>query len=258
MKAKLIDYIKMDCRRAFFTWKWPVAVLGIVVALFCTRDTLVTDVILWITELPSDSYFIEIALVLASIPYATSFCEDMEYKYDMQLTLRGTGNAYWISKVITTFFSSGITMFIAFVLDAIFYWIKYGNPSEENLNYILNLSIPYRSVLEQKEYGIFICLIGIQLACLASAMGVIGLSLSLFVRNRMIVYALPVAILFVWDNVAVRFLGLEVGSKVGLYSMGVTSIAYPMEEHMRWLYYMEILIVLLCCSMMIWVRRKAR
>ena len=85
----------------------------------------------------------------------------------------------------------------------------------------------------------------------------IGLSLSLFVRNRMIVYALPVAILFVWDNVAVRFSGLEVGSKVGLYSMGVSSIAYPMEEHMRWLYYMEILIVLLCCSMIIWVRRKA-
>lgn len=258
MKARQIDYIKLDCKRAFCTWKWAASVFGIFVALLWTRDNLVTDVILWINELSSDSYLIQVALVMASIPYAASFCEDMEYKYDVQLCLRGTGKAYWISKVITVFLSSGSAIFTAFVLDAGVYWLRYGEPQEETLIYLSNYNISYGSVLDNKQYVVFICLIGIQIACLAGVMAVLGLSCSLFIRNRMMVYALPVAILFVWDQLAIRFLGLDVGASVGLYSMGITSIGYQMHGQMRWLYYLEILVVLFCCSVVICIKRKPR
>lgn len=258
MKARQIDYIRMDCKRAFLTWKWLASVFGIFIALLWTRDNLVADVILWINELASDSYLIQVALVMASIPYAASFCEDMEYKYDMQLTLRGTENAYWISKVITVFLSSASAMFTAFMLDAGVYWLRYGEPHEETLIYLSNYNVSYGNILNSGQYVVFVCLIGIQIACLAGTMAVFGLCCSLFVRNQMMVYALPVAILFVWDQLAIRFLGLDIGASVGLYSMGITSIGYQMHGQMRWLYYLEIFLVLCCCSMIIYVKRKKR
>lgn len=258
-KAGLLDYICMDARRAFLDWKWLVAAAGVFLILLY-NDGLYHSVIERITMTVGGATPILAALMLAAAPYAASLCDESEYKYHMQAILRGSETAYNISKIIVTFFSSASVMFFAFLLDCVVFYRKYGLPEGADLTELLDRKeyMAYGGCIASGNYLAYILLATAQLAVLAGAMAVIGLVCSAFVQNRMLVFALPIAIVYVWDIMAIRFLGYDVGCAITLQQMGVESLHYQAETQARWLYYIEILAVLVCGGTILCVKQKRK
>lgn len=258
MKAKLRNYILVDIKRAVFTWKWPGSALVVFLMLACNNDTLSTDAATRIVQIPMNGMFVMVALMATTIPYAASFCEDMEYKYDVQLVLRGSGFSYAVSKIMVTFLSGALTMLLGFELYVVFLLMRYGLPDETEIGELRMLKPAYYECLEQGRYGLYFLCTGIQLACLAGALAVVGLMCSLFIRNRMLAYVLPIASIYVVDIVLLRFLGLDMGSTLSLYCMGITALGQQLEGQYRYLFYLESFVTVLCASMVICLKRKRR
>lgn len=257
IKAGLINYVGMDLRRAFFDWKCPAAV-GSIYLLLLYSDNLTISIVDRIRWMVGNRTFIVVALMLAAAPYAASLCDETEYKYSMQAVLRGSEGMYYISKVLVTFFSSALVMFCAFLLDAVTYYCQYGLPGGQELEEHIRANPAYVNCLASGNYIGYVILIGLQLAALAGSMAVIGLVCSVFVQNRMLVYAFPVAIVYVWDMMAIRFLGYEVGCAVTLYQMGVVTINFQFETQSRLLYYIEVLVIVVCGAMIICTKQKKK
>lgn len=256
-KAGLINYISMDLRRAFFNWKCPVAVGSIYLLLLYSNNLCfsMVDRIRWMV---GNMTFIVVALMLAAAPYAASLCDEAEYKYSMQAVLRGSEGMYYISKVLVTFFSSAVVMLSAFLLDAATYYWQYGLPEAWELEEHIRANPAYTDCLVNGNYVGYVLLTGLQLAALAGSMAVIGLVCSVFVQNRMLVYAFPVAVVYVWDMMAIRFLGYDVGCAVTLYQMGVGTIKFQFETQSRLLYYIEVLMVVVCGAVIICTKQKKK
>ena len=110
MKA-FLGYLKVDLRRAFVSWKFPLTIVLIFLALLYNKN-MSLDVVGWISSM-SQVVLIVIALALASVPYASSYIEDTSHKYKRQMILRGDGNAYIYSRIVVVFLSAFITFFLA-------------------------------------------------------------------------------------------------------------------------------------------------
>ena len=165
IKAGMINYIEMDLRRAFLNWKCPVVVVSIYLLLLY-NDNLTLSMIDRIRWMVGSKTFIVVALMLAAAP----LCDETEYKYSMQAVLRGSERAYYISKVLVTFFSSAVVMLGAFLLDAVTYYWQYGLPGVRELEEHIRINPAYAACLASGNYIGYVILIGLQLAALAGSM----------------------------------------------------------------------------------------
>lgn len=257
MKAKFKDYFWMDLRRAFGNWKLPVGILGVCASLLY-YDYQPSDAVAWVWGMIHTSVIIMAAFIFAIYPYATAFCEDMEYRYDMQLIFRGNSFFYIGSKLLTVFISSVFTMLSGFLLTALMIYLRFGLPTEEVLENILEGKGHYYQLLAQGKYMLYFLCAGLQVSCLAGSLAVIGLTCSLFVRNRMMVYILPVAFFYVEDIMAARFLGWEAGCLYSLNGMGVQSLAVTVRGQNWQLFYFEIFMMLLACGTILYRKTGRR
>lgn len=247
MKAGFKDYLWMDLRRAFKNLKILVGIFGVTMALLY-NDYPPSDVVAWVGEMIHTSVIIMAAFMFAIFPYATAFCEDMEYQYGMQLVLRGNSFFYVCSKLIVVFISSGFTMFLGFLITSLIIYLRYGLPVRERLDDILGVNGFYGKFILQENYMIYFLCAGLQIACLAGTLAVIGLACSLFIKNRMLVYILPITFFYIEDIMAARFWGWEAGCLFSLNGMGVQSLAVTVRGQSWQMYYIEILMILICCG----------
>lgn len=245
MQAKLKDYIWIDLQRVFGNSKLLVGVFGVCI-VFLYNNYIPDAMIGWVSEITSISALSMVAFLFASYPYATAFCEDREFRYDMQMTLRGNSFSYACARLIVVFLISVFTMLMGFFLAAFFICLKYGLTSQSAID---NMSSGhYYQLAVQGHDMLYILCAGLQIGSLAGALAVIGLTCSLFVRNRMLVYILPVALLYVEDILVQRLLGWEVGSIFSLRSMGIATLQFTVKGQSWQLYYFEIFMILLCCG----------
>lgn len=247
MQAKLKDYIWIDLQRAFGNRKIFLGVFGVCI-VFLYNNYMPDSAIGWVSEITSISALSMAAFLFASYPYATAFCEDREYRYDMQMTLRGNSFSYACARLIVVFLSSLFTMLMGFFLATLFICLKYGLISQSAIDNISSGHGHYYQLAVQGDYALYILCAGLQIGSLAGTLAVIGLMCSLFVRNRMLVYIFPVALLYVEDILVQRLLGWEVGSIFSLRSMGIATLQFTVNGQSWWLYYFEIFMILLCCS----------
>ncbi|MBQ3515455.1 MAG: hypothetical protein IJA32_16940 [Lachnospiraceae bacterium] len=252
MKAKLKDYICIDLQRAFRNWKMPVGIFGVCVA-FLYNSYEPSDVVSWISLMIIGTTLIMAAFIFSIYPYATAFCEDMEHRSNMQFILRGSSFSYACSKLLVVFFSSVFTMLSGFLLTVFIIYLRYGLPAKNAINNIVDAQGHYYQLLEQGNYMLYFLFAGLQIASLAGTLAVLGLVCSLFVRNRMLVYILPVAFFYVQDIMAARFLGVIKGSVFSLNGIGIQSLSLTVEGQSWQMFYLQIFAILLCSgAIMCW------
>lgn len=242
---KRIRYLNIDIRRAFGTWKIAVGSLGVCLTLLYNSSGAVS-VLGWLGNIAGNAVLIMAALIFSVYPYSAAFCDDMEYSYDRQMVLRGGAASYSLSKMTAVFLSAAVTMFTGFLLAALFLLVRYGLPDSESIQQIQdNCGSLYKLLLLNGHFLLFAFCIGVHLAVLAGTLAVIGLMCSLFVKNRMLVYILPVAFLYIEDILVQRMMGWEFGSLFSLNCMGVTTLGSSLEIHTWQLYYLEVFLLLL-------------
>lgn len=240
MKA-FLGYLKVDLRRAFVSWKFPLTIVLIFLALLYNKN-MSLDVVGWISSM-SQVVLIVIALALASVPYASSYIEDTSHKYKRQMILRGDGNAYIYSRIVVVFLSAFITFFLAFILAVTVFYFYLGMPdADANSVYdILAGRAVYSSLVQKGAYIWYFLACTIHLSCLAGIMALMGLLISQLIHNQMAVYGFPIVFIYLQDVFVQRIFGWEKGSTISLNWMGVDLFECTNPGQSAFVYYTEIL-----------------
>ena len=82
----LLRYLKIDVRRAFGNWRFPICVIIISVLLLYNKDE-PADVVSWMNHV-NTMQLLFIAMGIASVPYVGSYIDDNCHKFRIQMELR--------------------------------------------------------------------------------------------------------------------------------------------------------------------------
>ncbi len=258
MKRKRCQYLGVDLRRAFGSWKIVIGCFGVCCSLLYNQGA--NDVLSWLGDIAANAVLVMTALIFAIYPYAAAFCDDMEYCYDRQMVLRGGAIPYALSKIITVFLSAVVTMFCGFLFALLFFLARYGMPSDAEITaqILENCYSIYAPLFQAKQFLLYAFCTGMHVAVLAGILAVIGLMCSLFVRNRILVYILPVAFLYIEDILIQRIFGWEVGGLFSLNSMGITALGTSIEGQTWQLYYFETALFILFAGAIICLKYRKK
>ena len=234
-------YLKVDLRRAFITWKNPITIILIYVALLYNKN-METDIIGWVSSV-NQVVLIVIALALASVPYASSYVEDVSHKYKRQMILRGDGNTYIYSRVIVVFLSAFVVFFVAFIIAGITFYFYLGIPDykADSIEHIKIAKSAYYLLILKGKYLLYFLACTIHLSCLAGIMALMGLLISQLIHNQMAVYGFPNVLIYLQDVFVQRLFGWEKGSTISLNWMGVALLDISNPGQSAFVYYTEIL-----------------
>lgn len=203
----LWNYMKIDFKRAFLNWKCIIVIL-VVYGLLQYNNIENTNVISWIYRVFSVQFII-ISMAVASATYATSIIDERNHKYKMLMIVRGNPVSYILSKIVVIFISTIITFFVAFCLAAFVNYIRYGLPDADTLNSLRDSRGAYLEMVYDQKFIGYVVACALQLSFFAGVMSLIGVMISLFFRNRIIVYCFPVIMVYIDDIFMERTFGWE-------------------------------------------------
>jgi hypothetical protein len=196
INSHILHYLKVDLERAFFSSKFIIGVVGIVAiwvwgsmsSVGGIKDNTIIFLLWW------GAFNIRYVFVMlfCAIPYAGSFCEDMEYGYIRQAVIRGNLIAYCVSKVIAITVSAVGAMVVGtecFVLTSSMFtpWME-----ENNSVYIAAVRHgSFHNVLANGHYLAYSCLFALQFGLLTAVLALTSACVSLFVNNKLLVWSIP-------------------------------------------------------------------
>lgn len=195
MKTKLIKYLQMDFKRAFFSRKfigsfigvcgcwclgavvdcgWNISVLYVVSAVVYGMPFLLVD-------------------IFCTIPYALGIQEDLENRFVFLLVSRGSIKCYIIAKCIIICFSAIIAMILGtfcFVLICRLQlpWVAQNDSTYE----LLLLNGGLRIFLLKKQFIIYYFLFALQYGMLTAFLSLLSALISLWVKDKFLILTLPV------------------------------------------------------------------
>lgn len=151
---------------------------------------------LYLLTLPSSlSGLAPFAVLIPVIPYATSFSDEYNSGFFRLALIRSKKNKYCFSKVLSTFLSGGIAMFIPFLLITLLI-IAVGVPTTQAVSFSEDYYID--TIWSQYMYsygGSWVLLGRLILAFLFGAVwSLVGLAISVIISNRYIILLGPFVI----------------------------------------------------------------
>lgn len=178
---------KNDLKRAFQLRKMCIGCIGIVFVMFFSiyKMTNVTSVYRAYTDA---IYFIPfmMSMTFCAIPFGRTITEDIEHEYYYMLLLRERIGKYVVSKVIVTYISAIVTMFIGVLIFVAL--IRVRVPWEESIvveDALLN-------ILGGTTYGIlYFCIHSIYMGLLAGNLIVISIGVSLLWSDKLLQISMP-------------------------------------------------------------------
>ncbi|HVJ50002.1 hypothetical protein [Desulfitobacterium sp.] len=120
---RLLGNLRVDFRRAFFSFGFLLAVVGMSAALFFSASTegqaIVYDNggdVLYLYRVAHLQGFSMLSIIFATLPYAISFCTDWNNQFIRSAVIRTNIKSYGISKVFTTALAGGSAVALGEVL----------------------------------------------------------------------------------------------------------------------------------------------
>lgn len=195
----MINVMKMDLRRGFFSYKFVLSVLGI--AILCMVNSMrffgMEDLLYAYTYTKGLTISIYLSLVIANLAFGTSLCEDIHSQMIRSVIIRSSTKKYVLSKILIGIFVSciaygGGSIIFLFIKS---FQIPLVADSSSIVGNIKEISI-FASLLPNHPIvflGMQILLDG--LCC--SVMSVAALCLSTFIPNEYIVITAPMIVYYV-------------------------------------------------------------
>ena len=187
-------YFLTDIRRLWKSYEVYPAILGVTASLFFSMESMelkngnVLFTYVFATELSG----VMIAYVFCAIPYAASICEDLEHKYVRYQTIRGGLKRYVASKVCVVYLTSVLVMVCGSLLFVFLCRIQGPWVSEGLYDLGPSLAGVYAGLIKSGHYAWYCAFYALQLGLLAGILSVLSTLVSLYITNRVMVFALPV------------------------------------------------------------------
>lgn len=189
-------YFFADVRRVLKNYGIYAAVLGVVVSLYFSLENrgLVNGHVLYTYLYATEMSGMMIAYVFCAFPFAASICEDLEYKYVRYQAARGSLKHYVASKVSVIYLTSVAVMVLGSMVF-VFLCRTEGTWVGQELDDVeVLLAGVYGCLIEDGHYAWYCMFYALQLGLLAGIFSVLAAFFSLFITNKMTVFALPVLI----------------------------------------------------------------
>ena len=118
---RFLGNVRVDLRRAFFSFGFILAVVGMCVALFSGASTEGRSIkdgtdVLYLYMVAHGQGFSTLSMIFATMPFATSFCTDWNNQFIRPTVIRTNIKSYGISKVFTTALAGGSAVALGEVL----------------------------------------------------------------------------------------------------------------------------------------------
>lgn len=189
-------YFLTDLRRLFKGYEIYISVIGVTVALFFSLEKigLMNNSVMATYVMATEMSGMMIAYVFCAFPYATSLCDDMEYRYIRYQTIRGSLKRYVLSKVGAIYITSIITMILGSVIFILLYRTQGPWMDLEIENIEQYTAGVYSGFVRDGHYVLYCIFFALQLGLLAGVLSVFAAFLSLYITNKVTVLVLPVLV----------------------------------------------------------------
>jgi len=152
-----------------------------------------------------DSIPFYLCIVFCVYVFADCFCEDMEYRFYRNILVRESRKAYISAHVTAIFITSAIAMTMGmmlflFVLRVQLPWVA---TNDSAANVLMNSS-SFRNLLYQKHYIIYFFLGSVKVGLLGACLSLVASYMSLFVKNKLLIYATPVMVFYLIVNLGAK------------------------------------------------------
>lgn len=205
---KLKGYFLADVKRAFVSLKFLMAiVLMIIILFFAMLEGIALDTnVLYVFSIVMYGMPSMIVLVCAAIPYADSFCEDVEKRYIFQIAIRGGIKNYVSVRVLSIFLSAMVTTSLGLFLYVLILHLRLEWVDMEE---VAIQADGYSYLLKRGWYWAYYLSYGIRYGTLAGLLSLWSSCLSLYLPNRMLTLAAPMIIYYFIDFILAKlFQGL--------------------------------------------------
>ena len=183
-------YIFSDLKRALCSWKFFISVVGVAATFFLFGGKPYEGYSI-IEMYQFNIYQIQTLLVyiFCILPYGDAICQDMEYRFCQLMIIRGKIYFYSISKAISVFLTSLLTMVLGTALYIMVIRTQY-----YELAWVLEKYIQgaFNSLISYGMHIQYVILCSIQIGFLTGILSLICATASLYIVNRLFIFSLPV------------------------------------------------------------------
>ncbi len=189
-------YLRTDIRRLVKNYSIYLAIVGVAVSIwfslenYAFEEGMVNGNALDTYSLAVNLSGIMIAYAFCAFSYATVFCEDLEHKYARYSINRGNTLKYVVSKAVTVYGSSVITMVSGSLLFVAAIRLKLPWTSDSLQD--IYLGGMYSSLIAGEHYWVYVILCTLQMGMLAGVLSLAASFLSMFVSNKMLILITPI------------------------------------------------------------------
>jgi len=199
MKETFLRVLRMDLKRAFFSWKFVMSViLGGAVCfftlLFCgsyRRDTLYEFVLL------HDRSQVFLAYIAGILAYALCFYEDFSHGNIRNVAGRIRIPIYVLSKTIAALLSAICAFTLGKFLFIALYSINHPVCMADTLSAIPGSSRLYYNLLIEEHYFSFFFITSLQKALYCGILCQVVMIVSILIPNKAVVFSIPIAAFYV-------------------------------------------------------------
>lgn len=143
-----------------------------------------------------------IAIMFCSLPYAASLCEDLENNYYRPELTRHKLGIMILSKAVVIFFSAVLTMFIGSLIFAFLLGIRYKwDILEGYADFLVDIS----DMIKNNQLVLYVAVMAYKIGTLYGVLALLSTAISLFVKNKLIVYAAPAIIWYLIVDLSGKF-----------------------------------------------------
>lgn len=212
MTKQFFNIIAIDFKRAFYSYHFLIAVLGVAISCFATIPFIgyyqVDVVYVWL-KIHTKSQSM-LTFLFALYPFALCFYHDFEYKNIHNIIGMISINLYGLSKISIGILSSCI----AYMLGKLFFVLilsmelPFSNPSMGTIDNMKGSGFLFFSLLEQDKFIDYFILSSLLQGLCAGVLMLVALLLSLFIFEKAVIFSIPIGIFYILNNYLRNGLGL--------------------------------------------------
>lgn len=190
-----MGYLTCEFRRAFLSYKFLIGIIGVAFAQILSIYKIAGINTSVYATYVSAVYFIPYSLsfIFCTVPYAQSFCEDIEHGYIRQIALRKDLKFYIKTRVVFICLSSIVTMILGTLIFISIVHMKVPWLSKDDH---LNQDFLAVICLKTDHYILYFILRAFFWGLLAGILAVLSAYLSLFWLNKLFVISIPFFVLY--------------------------------------------------------------
>lgn len=237
MRGVETNYFKVEMQKGMMSWRFTLSVVVIGLLLYLTSLRFhCQSVVESLHMLPVGGIGGMVIWAIASIPHSASICDELEERFLFQILLRVNRLKYQIFKQLSVFIIAFVTMFLGFYL---FICIQMICLPVIHVGFE-NIGLYGKTSVEQPYF--YILLYGIQISVMAGALALVAAMSALMIRNRVLIYIIPVVYLYFQDMLSVLLLGNDRGIYLSLLRSGYFSLNYTDSSTVWLVAYIQILL----------------